>query len=194
VTGNIIRDISTAQGGVFVEASQQPNMVDHNVFWNIDGQGVRAADTDFLIVAHNLFGRVKEDLVVAKVATDRSLGGRRLTSNSNRVVNNIFVDVDRPINFGDPSNVADYNVYLSTRGPAGVKPLTGETHSVAMQGDVQLNVQELLLTWTPGQAIPSVPRVKGCERDFAGRERTGETTVPGPFIGLSHAATFRLER
>jgi alpha-N-arabinofuranosidase len=192
VTGNVIRDISTAQGGVFVEASQQPNMVDDNVFWNIDGQGVRAADTDFLIVAHNLFGRVKEDLVVAGVATDRSLGGRRLTSNSNRVVNNVFVDVDKPIHFEDPSNAADYNVYLSTRGAASVKPLAGEAHSVVMQGDVQLDARELLLLWAPGRALPSVPAVKGCERDFAGRERTGETTVPGPFVDLSHAASFRL--
>ncbi len=194
VTGNLIRDISTAQGGVFVEASQQPNMVDHNVFWYIDGRGVRAADTDFLVVAHNLFGRVKEDLVVARVATDRSLGGRRLTSNSNRVVNNIFVDVDKPINFGDPSNVADYNVYLFTRDPAAVKPLAGEVHSVVMRGDVQLNAEGLLLIWAPGQTLPSVPAVKGCERDFAGRERTRESTVPGPFVDSSHAATFRLGR
>lgn len=194
VTGNVIRDISTLQGAVFVEASQQPNMVDHNVFWNIDGQGVRAADTDYLVVAHNLFGRVKEDLVVARVATDRSLGDRRLTSNSNRIVNNIFVDSERPINFGDPSNVADYNVYVFASGPGGAKPLPGETHSVVIKGDVGLNGKELLLTWSPAQALPSVPAVKGCDRDFAGRERTGETTAPGPFLGLSRAAAFRLGR
>jgi hypothetical protein len=194
VTGNVIRDISTVQGAVFVEASQHPNMVDHNVFWNIDGQGVRVADTDYLVIAHNLFARVQEDLVVARVATDRSLGGRRLTSTGNRVVNNIFVDPERPINFGDPSNIADYNVYLVTSDRDWAKPLPGETHSVVMKGDVQLDAKELILTWNPAQALPSVPAVKGCDRDFAGRERTGETTVPGLFLGLSRAATFRLGR
>ncbi|MEO8662746.1 MAG: right-handed parallel beta-helix repeat-containing protein, partial [Bryobacteraceae bacterium] len=194
VTGNVLRDISTAQGAVFVEASQEPNLVDHNVFWNIDGQGVRMADTDNLIVAHNLFVRVKEDLIVARVATERDLGGRRLTSNNNRVVNNIFVDAEKPINFGDASNRADFNVYLTTPGAASMKPLASETHSVFMKGDVKLNGEELLLTWTPGQALPSVPAVKGCERDFAGVERASEASVAGPFVGMSRAATFLLKR
>jgi hypothetical protein len=114
VTGNIIKDVSTVLGGVFVEASQAPNMVDTNILWSIDGQGVRAADTDCLTVAHNLFWRVKEELVFAEVATDRSLGGRKLTSNDNRVLNNIFVDAARPISFADDSNTADFNVYITT--------------------------------------------------------------------------------
>ena len=194
VTGNVIREVSTAQGGVFVEASQQPNMVDHNVFWDIDGQGVRAADTDHLIVAHNLFGRVKENLIVARIATDRSLGGRRLTSSNNRVVNNIFVDAEKPIDFGDPSNVADYNVYLSTRDQAGAKLLPGETHSVAITGAVELNGRELLLAWSPAQPLPPAPVVEGCDRDFAGRERTGNFTLPGPFLGMEHASSLRLGR
>jgi hypothetical protein len=193
VTGNVIRDISGVQGAVFVEASQQPNMVDHNVFWNIDGQGVRVADSDFTVVAHNLFGRVRGDLVLARVATERSLGGRKLTSNSNRVVNNIFVDPKRPINFGDPSNTAEYNVYVFT-GANGVKPVPSEKDGVVIKGSVSLNDKELLLTWRPDAALPSVPAVKGCDRDFAGRERTGDSTVPGPFLGLSGAAGFRLGR
>jgi alpha-N-arabinofuranosidase len=193
VTGNVIRDISTVQGGVFVEASQHPNMVDHNIFWNIDGQGVRAADTDQLIVAHNLFGRIKEELVIARVATDRSLGGRRLTASNNRVVNNIFVDAEKPINFGDTSNTADYNVYLSTGDRPGAGPLPGEVHSVMMRGDVSLDSRDLVLMWKPGLALPMVPVIGNCDRDFAGRERTGATTVPGPFLGLSHATTFKLD-
>ncbi len=192
VTGNVIRDISGVQGAVFVEASQQPNMVDHNVFWNVDGQGVRVADSDYTVVAHNLFGQVRGDLVLARVATDRSLGGRKLTSNSNRVVNNIFVDAERPINFGDTSNTADYNVYVFTTGAGLIKPLPGETHSVVIQGETRLREKELLLTWHPEGALPPAPAVKGCDRDFAGRERTGEMTVPGPFLGLTRPADFRL--
>jgi len=44
------------------------------------------ADTDNAVVAHNFFARVSEELVASKVATDRSLNGRKLTSTGNRVV------------------------------------------------------------------------------------------------------------
>ncbi len=173
VTGNIIHDISTVQGAVFVEASQQPNLVDHNVFWKIQGQGVRAADTDNLVIAHNLFGRVAEELVVAKVATDRSLGGRKLTSRNNRVVNNIFVDCAKPLALDD-GNAADHNVFVS--------------------GNAELDTETLLLSWKAGDPLPAGPVLKGCERDFFGRMRDGAETVPGPFVALSHSGTLRLGR
>src|SRR5208337_1581703 len=89
ITGNVMHDINTVQGAVFIEASQTPNLVDNNVFWNINGEGVRLADTDNAIVAHNFFGHVGEELVVAVVATDRSSNGRRLTSTGNRILNNV---------------------------------------------------------------------------------------------------------
>ena len=31
ITGNVMHDINTVQGAVFIEASQSPNQVDHNV-------------------------------------------------------------------------------------------------------------------------------------------------------------------
>ena len=188
VTGNVIWDVVTAQGAVFVEASQQPNMVDHNVFWNIDGQGVRVADTDNLTIAHNLFGLIKEDLVYARVATDRSLGGRKLTSTGNRIVNNIFVDAARPIIL-NAGNTADYNVYLSTTSGEPVKPLTGETHSVSMKGEVRFDGRGLLLTWNPERTLPFVPAIGGCDRDFAGQPWDAGGVTPGPFGALRHSTS-----
>jgi len=44
------------------------------------------------------------------VATDRSLGGRRLTSTGNQIVNNIIADQGKPILSEDPEQ----------RGPAGI--------------------------------------------------------------------------
>jgi alpha-N-arabinofuranosidase len=141
VTGNVIHDVSTVQGAVFVEASQQPNLVDHNIFWNIDGQGVRAADTDNLTISENLFGHVKEELVYARVATTRSLGGRPLTSTRNRIVNNVFVDAGKPISSGDPSNVAEGNREL---------PSTA----------VQFDPTTMTLTWNAPGNPPDFPLVK----------------------------------
>jgi alpha-L-arabinofuranosidase len=186
VTGNVIHDIQTVQGAIFIEASPQPNLVDNNIIWNIDGQGIRAADTDNLVIAHNLFGHIKDDLVVARVATDRSIRGRKLTSTGNRFVNNIVFDAARPIASGDPSNTADYNVYVSSQAKD-----TGE-HSVSIAADIQFDAAAMLVTWKPSQAIPRAPLVKGCPLDLAGRDRTVELNVPGPWLGATSEAAFRL--
>jgi hypothetical protein len=191
VTGNVMHDITTVQGAVFIEASQTTNLVDHNFFWNINGEGVRLADTDNAIVAHNFFGRVSEELVVAKVATDRSLGGRRLTSTGNRIVNNVVVDQGKPILFADPGNVADYNVYVSTQAARAAMKDTGE-HSVAIQGDVTFDEGRLLLVWKSASPLPTAPLLKECELDFFGLERTADRNVAGPFLGLANPVTLQL--
>jgi alpha-N-arabinofuranosidase len=193
VTGNVIHDVCTAQAAVFVEASQVPNLVDHNVIWNIDGQGVRVADTDNLTVAHNLIGRTTEDLIFAKVATDRSLRGRRLTSTGNRVVNNIFFEPGKPIAF-DPGNAADYNIYVSRRDGPAVKPSLGEKNSITLTAEVKFESQDLLLDFRPAQQLPAVPALPPCLRDFFGEKREGEWTVPGPFLAPIHPVSVRLGR
>ncbi|MGO8786041.1 MAG: right-handed parallel beta-helix repeat-containing protein [Terriglobia bacterium] len=191
VTGNVMHDINTVQGAVFVEASQSTNLVDHNVFWNINGEGVRLADTDNAIVAHNFFGRVSEELVVARVATDRSSNGRRLTSTGNRILNNTVVDQGKPISSGDSSNVADYNVYVSTRAGEIAMKDSGE-HSVAIHGEVAFDADRLLLIWRADSPLPTAPLLKNCELDFFGRERKADQNVSGPFLGLAGPATLLL--
>jgi alpha-L-arabinofuranosidase len=191
ITGNVMHDINTVQGAVFIEASQSPNLVDNNVIWNINGEGVRLADTDQAIVAHNFFARVTEELVFAEVATDRSLNGRRLSCTGNRIVNNVVVDQGKPVLSGDPSNVADYNVYLFTRAEQTAIRDSGK-HSEVSQGTVSFNADRLLLTWEPESPLPVVPIVKNCELDFFGRERTPTGNIPGPFLGLANRTTLQL--
>jgi hypothetical protein len=191
VTGNVMHDITTVQGALFIEASQTTNLVDHNFLWNINGEGVRLADTDNAIVAHNFFARVSEELVVAKVATDRSLNGRQLTSTGNRIVNNVVVDQGKPIFFADAGNVADYNVYVSTQADRAAIKDSGE-HSVAIQGDVTFDAGRLLLSWKSASPLPTAPLLKDCELDFFGLERTADRNVPGPFLGLANPVTLQL--
>jgi alpha-L-arabinofuranosidase len=180
VSGNIIHDVRTAQAGVFIEASQAPNLVDHNVIWNIDGQGVKAGDTDQLIVAHNLIGRTTGDLVFARVITDRSLGGRRLSATGNRIVNNIFVDGRRPLALA-ADNFAGHNVYVTSTSRTAVKPVAGEQQSVELAADVQFDPEKLVLSWRPPeQPLPAVPAIPSCNRNFFGQEMPGESTFPGP--------------
>jgi hypothetical protein len=181
-------------GAIFIEASQRPNMVDHNIVWNIDGQGVRAADTDNLIVAHNLFGRIAEDLVFEKAVTDRSVQGHRVTSAGNQVVNNVFVDVSKPIASGAPTNVADYNVYVWTQKAAHPDVRDAGDHTVSMTGDVQFDEHSLVVTWQPAEPLSPAPTVAGCERDFFGRTPGEGLNIPGPFLAFSHPATLNLLR
>jgi hypothetical protein len=192
VTANLIHDISTVQGAIFVEASQQPNLIDRNVIWKIDGEGVRAADTDNLLIEHNLFGRITEELVFAKVATDRTLNGRRLTSTRNRVVNNIFVDVSKPLAFGDSSNVADYNVYVSTLDGSSLVVKDGGQHTIAIHGKVEFTGCELLLTWNTPQSLSSIPLLRGGDQDLFGGQCTADFNDPGPYLDLSSPETLQL--
>jgi hypothetical protein len=193
VTGNIIHDVSTAQGAIFVEASQQPNLVDRNVIWNIDGEGVRAADTDNLVITHNLLGRIREDLVFAKVATERSLNGRRLRSTRNQVINNIFVDVSKPIASGDASNAADYNVYIST--PAAKTAATVKDdgpHTIVMSGEVEFTACELLLKSHRGPSPSRTPLLRGADPDLFGADCALEFNRPVPFLNLTGPEALRI--
>lgn len=193
VTGNIIHDVNTVQGAIFVEASQVMNLVDNNFIWNINGQGVRIADTDNTIIAHNLFANVSEELVFAKVATDRSLGGRRLTSKGNRIVNNLAVDQGKQFITDDPSNVADYNIYISTKEGKTAAKDAGE-HSSSINGEMTFDTDNLLLMWKSASSLPTVPIVKGCESDFFGLGRTSGQNVSGPFQGMVNTATLKLNK
>ncbi len=191
VTRNVMHDITTAQGGIFIEASQVPNLVDNNIIWDINGEGVYLCDTDNTIVVHNLFGNVSEEQVVAKVKTDRSLGGRKLTATGNKIVNNIIADQGKPIFSGDPGNLTDYNIYVSAL-PGKSEMKDPGIHSVAIQGKIKFDEAHLLLSWESGSLLPLVPLLKNCELDFFNNERPKDRCVPGPFRGLDNKAIVQL--
>jgi hypothetical protein len=134
VTGNVFADVSTMLGVAYIEVSQEPNAIDHNLFWDIrDGDlrgpdkpdyvrhGGVAADSDSsekVVVANNLFFGVHGNYAVSMHLQQ---GGRRVRQRSgprvglcrkHRVVNNIFEDCDRCIRFAHAAdNVADGNLY-----------------------------------------------------------------------------------
>jgi alpha-L-arabinofuranosidase len=191
ITKNVLQEINTVQGAIFIEASQVPNMVDNNILWNVDGEGVRLADTDSAIVIHNLLANISEEQVVCRVATDRSLAGRKLTSKGNQIFNNIIVDQGKPILSEDPSNLTDYNVYVST--------ITGNTsakdngvHSLAIKGKIAFDENNLLVSWKSALSFPTVPVIMNCELDFFNNDRKQGHNVPGPFQGLSDHVTLNL--
>ena len=53
-TGNAIVGTRTMHGGIFIEASFEPNLIDGNVVWGTRGNGIYQHDCDELVIAHNL--------------------------------------------------------------------------------------------------------------------------------------------
>ena len=71
ITGNLFQEISSCNGALFVEVSHAPNVLDHNVFWNIrpsggaepagpkDGSAVCTDSSTDTVAAYNFFGNVR---------------------------------------------------------------------------------------------------------------------------------------
>lgn len=187
VTKNVIHDVQNIQGGIFIEASHYPNLVDNNFIWNIDGNGIYANDTDYLMVYHNLVAHVTGNVVHAIVQTDRYQNGRKLTAEENKVFNNIFID-GNPFRFSATSNMADHNLYMSTREPNFFDPSTLgkanlDQNSIFLRGQVDFNRDTQAIFWNKQIKPALVPALKEVTLDFHGKPRKSET-LPGPFSGM----------
>jgi hypothetical protein len=75
VTENIIHDIEGMQGGIFLEASVVPNIVDHNLIWRTSGIGIFGGDSQNQIYEHNIIGHSHAAAVLLFCHTDRKIHG-----------------------------------------------------------------------------------------------------------------------
>ncbi len=126
VTGNLFEDIATYNGALFVEVSHAPNVLDHNIFWNIrpsagtapsnakDGSAVCADSSNDTVVAHNFFGNVRgfaacvNNLQAGRMIADGRMGECR----GNQVLNNVFFASPRRIYLGrSEGNRCDGNLF-----------------------------------------------------------------------------------
>lgn len=127
VTGNIFGDIQeTLRGGIYLEASQYPNFLDHNIFWKITrgkggslqnippegGCGIITDGSDDATIAHNLFGQCENAGVQTRTTENRIVGSRGGTARDHRVLNNIFYRCGKSIYFSHKENLAEGNLYL----------------------------------------------------------------------------------
>ena len=126
VTGNLIGDLKeTVRGGIYLEASQDRNMLDHNIIWEVSmgkggaaynipahgGWGIITDGSDEAVIAHNLFGYTEDAGVKTRTVEQRIVGARGGTSRWNQVLNNIFFRCGRSIDFSHRENKADGNLY-----------------------------------------------------------------------------------
>ncbi|UCD50198.1 MAG: right-handed parallel beta-helix repeat-containing protein [Phycisphaerales bacterium] len=180
ITQNLAYDIwMCCNGALFVEASQTPNMIDHNILWDIRGTGIYAGDTDNLIIAHNLIGACTGLGVHTRVATDRRVNGRRVTSRDNRVVQNLFYEVAAPIRFEDEQNQAERNVFVEPSERFDVAAWQ-DGANVTMDMDLDFDPATLQLHWS-APALPQSARIDGMAVDYHGAPRPTEAATCGPF-------------
>ncbi len=186
VTGNLIHDIQNIQGGIFLEASQTPNLIDNNIIWNIDGNGIYGNDTDFLMVYHNLVANTSGHVVHAVVATQRKLNNRWLTATMNKVYNNIFIDGGKPMIFGGEDNQADYNLYVTTQNPPKIDFKSWQNsgygkNSEAVGAFAKFLPANLYFIWNSNTDMMKAPALEEIQSDFYGKSREDDQTIPGPF-------------
>lgn len=183
VTGNLIARTVSANGAIFIEASQTPNLVDHNVIWGVNGQGIRLADSDATLVAHNCIAHTTEPAVRACVATKRTVNGKPVTSRRNRVLNNVFIDCAGWVDFQDRGNIADGNVYSDSTGQLSLRAWrrqgrerNGALARVAGVADLE----RLTLTWSASPDWPAATVLKECDRGYWGEAYGSHGVSPGP--------------
>ncbi|HYG35342.1 MAG TPA: right-handed parallel beta-helix repeat-containing protein [Clostridia bacterium] len=162
-TQNIIIGSHTIHGGIFLEASYKPNLVDHNIIWNTEGHGIYEHDSTGQIFAHNLIGySSKSGFHLHGQITDRRVDGRNMTYGRHTVRNNVLVSNARPNEFlGEPSEV-------------GSNVQDGVT--------AQLDSQRLVLTWAAPRAALCCQPLPSVTHDFYGKPRKGSETLAGPFL------------
>lgn len=181
ISGNVIYDIApNANGAVFVEASQVPNLIDNNFLWNVESVGVSLYDTDSTIVTNNFFGHTKQ-AISSRVNTNRTLNGRPLTSKNNRIVRNIFYHVEKESVIENENNVYDYNLFAFKEHNRLIEwRLKGWGHnSIQVPLEACFNKKKLEFTMQSEEAFPLMNLDIPCE---AGIFKTLENMqVPGLF-------------
>ena len=134
IVNNVITDIKTLFGGVWMEINFEQNLIDQNIFWDIhndvendgatptpgqwafgNGTAIRADCNEKMVVAHNFFGKVSRHAVSLNVyQSDRLVAGRTGLGFANKIVNNLFFDTPNRVYIAKKyDNFFDGNLYDS---------------------------------------------------------------------------------
>lgn len=146
IVSNLFLDGIEQREAIFIECSRDSeNLIDHNVFWNIEGRfdaaqvkqepgssgwykleedsivngyGIYGEGTDHLRIIHNLFGKCRSAGYFAKPVPFRiGQKGRGGTSRDAQIYGNIFYDCgEAAIKFPTEKNRSDGNVFAEMPG------------------------------------------------------------------------------
>ncbi len=133
-SGNLIAEVHTRFGGIFIEASHDPVRVDQNIICHIHpdpgavpsarggpeagGHGIYAHDNDFLEIDHNLIAHTAGSAVhLPRGRPDRFVEGRGSCSRHHTVVHNLFIATSRYVSFFNGDNHCDANAFAGPPDP-----------------------------------------------------------------------------
>ncbi len=196
---NVIINTESVFGAIFLEASQHPNMIDHNIVWGCSTCGIYEHDTDYLIIAHNLVAMAESAILLKRGDPERWLHGRGSTGKKHKVLNNILLDCGTMIEFANPDNYSNGNIF-GVAGKPGAFRIHEPTenlnfaawrdfHNYDTQGcqcriNAELDADKLTLELKLEESPPLVEPVEGILSDITGRSRRDVDVIPGPFMRL----------
>ncbi len=205
VTANRFQDITSHNGALFLEVSHAPNVLDHNIFWNIqstsgadpidakDGSAICTDSTNNAVVAYNFFGNIRGfGACVNNVQAGRIVDGRGGECRGNQVLDNVFCACPRRIYLGrTEGNVCDGNLFdagdkdalFDVQDPAPkTKPRLAAWQASFGQDRRSLAVpMEATLSAADGQLRYSCGKVGAICVPVARLGETAPAVGPGPF-------------
>jgi len=132
VSENVFCDISSFSSALHLEVSQQPNLIDHNIFWDVRGEpwdkgnphavitgghAIKADGCEYAVAAHNFFGNIKDGfaLFLTSAQHQRAVGGRTGLARRLKALNNILFRCPKRVCVGwKEENTVDGNLYDET--------------------------------------------------------------------------------
>jgi hypothetical protein len=170
---NIIVNAQTMHGGIFVEASYVPNLIDQNFVWGPRGNGIYEHDCSHQVFAHNFVGQsTGSGFHLHGRMTDRRIGQHEPEYGAHQVRNNILYQNTKNNVFGGQPSAISGNL------SAGIL--------AAFDRD------DLELTWSVPGGLSRCEPVPGVNHDFFGQQRKGAAVAAGPFDQLP-ARTVRVK-
>jgi hypothetical protein len=167
---NVIVASRTVHGGIFIEASLEPNLIDRNFIWGIQGAGIYEHDCQGQTFAHNFIGRCSGPAILLRgKVTDRKVGGRPVGTGGHTAVNNLFFANKELI------STAHKQEDLSGNLSEGIV--------------AEFDRESLTLTWHVTAPLPRCRVLKLITHDFFGAPLPAENRVPGPFRDLPRTPT-----
>lgn len=136
VTQNLIYNITSIQGGIFMEASSVPNLTDHNLLWNIQGNGIYANDSHNQAFYHNIIGKVSRFAFHSTTVTDRTQGGALVDARENTFKHNLIYD-SKPLQVDTSLHFIDENRYLFSETRFLKNYETAQTHGFEQNSSYQ---------------------------------------------------------
>ncbi len=223
VTRNVILDVKSRTGGIFIENSHHHHLVDNNVIVGCrrapqpynrpemqGGHGMHITFTDHATVAHNLAAKCEGRLLnFAKVFADRMIEGRGPVSRRHRVLNNLFAVDAEAIHLQNADSTCEGNFYDVSQVEPGAFQLADEEEYLdfaawqefhglditSTTGLLRLNMDAETLTLRVDCEGdgPQCEVVEFVERDFFGRTIEPSCAVVGPFGALEGLASISID-